>query len=117
MSLRSSESMGIAFRLASSKVSESPRSGTAQPTIARKAKRAIEKKSGESDRSRVHAKALGNLIAPIVKTLYFVPLMIFIKEVNLAFGHKKVFEEISETIAPRDRIALVGRTDPVKPLY
>ena len=34
--------------------------------------------------------------------------MIFIKEVNLAFGHKKVFEEISETIAPRDRIALVG---------
>ncbi|MEC8777586.1 MAG: ABC-F family ATP-binding cassette domain-containing protein [Verrucomicrobiota bacterium] len=51
---------------------------------------------------------MGNLIAPIVKTLYFVPLMIFIKEVNLAFGHKKVFEEISETIAPRDRIALVG---------
>lgn len=34
--------------------------------------------------------------------------MIFIKEVSLAFGHKKIFEEISETIAPRDRIALVG---------
>ena len=34
--------------------------------------------------------------------------MIFIKEVNLAFGHKKVFEEISETIGTRDRIALVG---------
>ena len=34
--------------------------------------------------------------------------MIFIKEVNLAYGHKKIFEEISETIGPRDRIALVG---------
>ena len=34
--------------------------------------------------------------------------MIFIKEVNLAFGHKKVFQEISETIGVRDRIALVG---------
>lgn len=34
--------------------------------------------------------------------------MIFIKEVNLAFGHKKVFQEISETIGTRDRIALVG---------
>ena len=34
--------------------------------------------------------------------------MIFIKEVSLAYGHKKIFEEISETIGPRDRIALVG---------
>jgi ATP-binding cassette, subfamily F, member 3 len=34
--------------------------------------------------------------------------MIFIKEVNLAYGHKKIFVEISETIGPRDRIALVG---------
>ena len=34
--------------------------------------------------------------------------MIFIKEVHLAFGHKKLFEGISETIGPRDRIALVG---------
>ena len=34
--------------------------------------------------------------------------MIFIKEVNLAYGHKKIFEGISEAIGPRDRIALVG---------
>ena len=34
--------------------------------------------------------------------------MIFIKEVDLAFGHKKLFEGVSETIGPRDRIALVG---------
>ena len=34
--------------------------------------------------------------------------MIFIKEVNLAFGHKKIFNHISETIGARDRIALVG---------
>ena len=34
--------------------------------------------------------------------------MIFIKEVSLAYGHKKLFEEVSETISPRDRIALVG---------
>ena len=34
--------------------------------------------------------------------------MIFIKEVSLAFGHKKIFEEISESIGARDRIALVG---------
>ena len=34
--------------------------------------------------------------------------MIFIKDVNLSFGHKKVFNEISESIGPRDRIALVG---------
>lgn len=34
--------------------------------------------------------------------------MIFLKQVSLAFGHKKVFEEICETIGPRDRIALVG---------
>ena len=34
--------------------------------------------------------------------------MIFIKDVNLAFGHKKIFQEISETIGARDRIALVG---------
>ena len=34
--------------------------------------------------------------------------MIFIKEVSLSYGHKKIFEEISETIGPRDRIALVG---------
>ena len=34
--------------------------------------------------------------------------MIFIKEVYLAFGHKKLFEGVSETIGPRDRIALVG---------
>ena len=34
--------------------------------------------------------------------------MIFIKEVHLAFGHKKLFEGICETIGPRDRIALVG---------
>ena len=34
--------------------------------------------------------------------------MIFVKEVSLAFGNKKIFEEISETITPRDRIALVG---------
>lgn len=34
--------------------------------------------------------------------------MIFLKQVSLAFGHKKVFVEISETIGPRDRIALVG---------
>ena len=26
----------------------------------------------------------------------------------MAYGHKKIFEEISETIGPRDRIALVG---------
>ena len=34
--------------------------------------------------------------------------MIFIKDVYLSFGHKKLFEGISETIGPRDRIALVG---------
>ena len=34
--------------------------------------------------------------------------MIFIKNVYLAFGHKKIFDDISETIGPRDRIALVG---------
>lgn len=34
--------------------------------------------------------------------------MIFIKEVNLAFGHKKIFNDISESIGTRDRIALVG---------
>ena len=34
--------------------------------------------------------------------------MIFIKDIHLAFGHKKVFVGVSETIAPRDRIALVG---------
>ena len=34
--------------------------------------------------------------------------MIFIKEVNLAFGHKKIFNHISESIGARDRIALVG---------
>ncbi len=34
--------------------------------------------------------------------------MIFIREVTLSFGHKKLFNEISETIGPRDRIALVG---------
>jgi ATP-binding cassette subfamily F protein 3 len=34
--------------------------------------------------------------------------MIFIKKVNLAFGHKKIFNHISETIGARDRIALVG---------
>ena len=26
----------------------------------------------------------------------------------MAYGHKKIFEEISETIGPRDRFALVG---------
>ena len=26
----------------------------------------------------------------------------------MAYGHKKLFEEVSETISPRDRIALVG---------
>ena len=34
--------------------------------------------------------------------------MIFIKEVSLAFGHKKIFNDISESIGTRDRIALVG---------
>ena len=34
--------------------------------------------------------------------------MIFIREVTLSYGHKKLFSEISETIGPRDRIALVG---------
>ena len=34
--------------------------------------------------------------------------MIFIREVTLAFGHKKLFNEISGTIGPKDRIALVG---------
>jgi ATP-binding cassette subfamily F protein 3 len=34
--------------------------------------------------------------------------MIFIREVTLSYGHKKLFNEISETIGPRDRIALVG---------
>ena len=34
--------------------------------------------------------------------------MIFIKNVYLAFGHKKIFDDISETIGPKDRIALVG---------
>jgi ATP-binding cassette subfamily F protein 3 len=34
--------------------------------------------------------------------------MIFIKDVHLAFGHKKIFTGVSETITPTDRIALVG---------
>lgn len=34
--------------------------------------------------------------------------MIFIKDVHLAFGHKKLFNGIAETIGPRDSIALVG---------
>ena len=34
--------------------------------------------------------------------------MIFIKDVHLAFGHKKLFNGIDETIGPKDRIALVG---------
>jgi ATP-binding cassette subfamily F protein 3 len=34
--------------------------------------------------------------------------MIFIKDVHLAFGHKKIFIGVAETIAPMDRIALVG---------
>jgi ATP-binding cassette subfamily F protein 3 len=34
--------------------------------------------------------------------------MIFIREVTLSYGHKKLFNEISETVGPRDRIALVG---------
>ena len=34
--------------------------------------------------------------------------MIFIKDVHLAFGHKKLFTGIDETIGPKDRIALVG---------
>ena len=34
--------------------------------------------------------------------------MIFIREVTLSYGHKKLFNEISETIGPRERIALVG---------
>ena len=34
--------------------------------------------------------------------------MIFIKDVHLAFGHKKIFTGIAETIGPKDRIALVG---------
>ncbi len=34
--------------------------------------------------------------------------MIFIKDVHLAFGHKKLFSGIAETIGPKDRIALVG---------
>ncbi len=34
--------------------------------------------------------------------------MIFIREVTLSYGHRKLFNEISETIGPRDRIALVG---------
>ena len=32
----------------------------------------------------------------------------FIKDVHLAFGHKKLFTGIDETIGPKDRIALVG---------
>lgn len=34
--------------------------------------------------------------------------MFLIKEVNLSYGAKVLFKEISETIGPRDRIALVG---------
>ena len=34
--------------------------------------------------------------------------MIFIREITLSYGHKKLFNEISETIGPRERIALVG---------
>ena len=34
--------------------------------------------------------------------------MFLIKEVTLAYGAKVLFNEISETIGPRDRIALVG---------
>ena len=34
--------------------------------------------------------------------------MFLIKEVTLSYGAKVLFNEISETIGPRDRIALVG---------
>ena len=34
--------------------------------------------------------------------------MFLIKDVTLAYGSKVLFNEISETIGPRDRIALVG---------
>ena len=34
--------------------------------------------------------------------------MFLIKDVTLAYGAKVLFNEISETIGPRDRIALVG---------
>ena len=43
--------------------------------------------------------------------------MIFIREVTLSYGHKKLFNEISETIGPRDRIALGAPMGPAKPLF
>ena len=43
--------------------------------------------------------------------------MIFIKDVHLAFGHKKLFTGIAETIGPKDRIALVGSMVQGRPLF
>jgi len=40
--------------------------------------------------------------------LFYSNAMFLIKEVTLSYGAKVLFNEISETIGPRDRIALVG---------
>ena len=53
-------------------------------------------------------KKKSNDVAVLPAKNFIALVMIFIKEVSLAYGHKKIFEEISETIGPRDRIALVG---------